>query len=193
MNTPERPEAPLATPEQAGAILREAGELTTLYATHGNSTYELVGSGAPAEVSSHFPDADDESVGEVTSVSVLQGLDPDTGMPAEEGTAATVTFKHTEQRDDKLSYVTQVDYAINVGAAGSVQPVSRHISSYEVGPHRTAKDFSALLVMHALAPQAMHDRHDENLAAEHAMGLQDVTQKEAEGIRKFLEDLKTRS
>lgn len=101
-----------------------------------------------------------------------------------------VSFTHEDQRDKGLTYVTQVNYAVNAGAAGIVQPMSRHVINYEIGPHKGTKDYAAGYVLHLIAGQAMRDRHDKSLAAEQAMGLQDVTAEEAAQILQFLKDLK---
>ncbi len=181
---------PLATLEQATAVLRESNDLTKLYANARN-TYELQGSGAPAEVTAHFPPYGPESTGEVTSVRVMQGRDAHTEGAKREGSAATISFFHWDHHGQDVSYVTQVDYTINTGTAGVIQPMERHIINYEVGSRKSSADIFSRLLDHMIeGPEAAQARHDEAHAAERSAGLGDVTAKEAAQILRFLEGLK---
>lgn len=187
MTSHENLNPPLVTLEQATAVLREANDLTTLYANARNG-YELQGSGAPAEVAAHFPPYGPESTGEVTSVRVMQGRDAQTGEPKQEGSAAIISFFHWDHHGPN---VTQVDYSVNTGVAGAIQPMERHVINYEVGSRKsTADTFSRLLDHMIEGPEAAQARHDEAHAAERSAGLGDVTATEASQILRFLEGLK---
>ena len=111
MTTPEAKPKPLATSDQASALLREAGALVTL--SGNGKSFELDSALVPPEVVAHFPVSEPTSLTERDSVYVSQSLDPSTGRPRQEGTIAVVSFTRTEQLDDHLGYVTQVDYVVN--------------------------------------------------------------------------------
>jgi hypothetical protein len=191
MTSPEELRPPLATAEQASAVLNEVNDLTTLYATRPN-TYEFEASGAPAAVGAHFPPHGPTSTGEVTSVTVSKAHDAQTGKPAQEGLAALVTFTHRDiHYDAGVTYVTQVNYTINTGVAGAIQPMERHVTNYDTGPHKTAAEALSRWARHLIeGPEAEQARYDQAFAAERSAGLGDVTATEADQIFRFLEDLK---
>ena len=189
MTSHENLNPPLVTPDQASAVLREANDLTILYPTARN-WYELQGSGAPAEVAAHFPPYGPESTGEITSVRIMQGRNAPTGEPKQEA-AAIISFLHWDHHGLNVSYVTQVDYAVNTGVAGAIQPMERHIINYKVDSRQNTADmFSRFLDHMTEGPEAAQARHDEAHAAERSAGLPDVTAQEASQILHFLGELK---
>lgn len=187
-----RPEATLATPEQAKALFDWVVNTTEARGTHyghcdGFGEVDLTE--VPEKVTEHFPTPDPLSESVRHTVYVTHERDHKTREPRAEGVVANVMFDQKERVDAGLLYATHVNYHIVNDGSGNLS-LERHVTSTEHGEHKAAEFRRSLgwpLTREFLEAQL---RDTEQLLAdvlatrpaEQAMGMFDVEFEEAQQV-----------
>lgn len=180
----------LATPDQAAEIFTQLGELTTLHGANygGSHSFGEVAVPVPESIASHFPQVEEDSRSASRVLNAQQELDHQTGQPKRTGLVGMVTFTQKERRDANLMYATRVNYHV-ISDDGETYRVERHVTSTEHGPHKARQimGLGRAVTREAMERQlveliALRSRTIDAHKAERALGLSDVSFREAQDI-----------
>ncbi|HEV2403675.1 MAG TPA: hypothetical protein VGS08_05760 [Candidatus Saccharimonadales bacterium] len=184
----------LATADQAVALL---GEMATLITTRGKNYGESSIASAdvpemPSEIAAHLPEQHPTSIEVKDSIDIMQLLDRDSGQPLREGTVGIVKFTRREKVDRDLTYATHVNYHITTEDGSGTYSLERRVTNTEYGSRkvREAREWRARALgdpkgtTNNLLQEvtSLLNRIDVNEPMEKAMGMFDVTQKEAQQV-----------
>jgi hypothetical protein len=136
-----RPEAALATSEQAQALFDWVVTATEARGTHyghcdGFGEVEI--GEVPEKVSEHLPTPDPLSQSVRHTVYVTRERDHKTHEPRTQGVVANVMFDQKERVDEGLLYATHVNYHI-VNDGSDNLSLERHVTNTEHGEHKAAE------------------------------------------------------
>ncbi len=136
-----RPEADLATPEQAKALFDWVIKTTEARGTHFghcDSFGEVELFEAPDKVAEHFPTPDPLSQSVRHTIYATRERDLKTKEPRTQGVVANVMFDQKERVDANLLYATHVNYHIVDDGTGNLG-LERHVTNTEHDEHKAAE------------------------------------------------------